>query len=161
MASYSDSDSPTAITNNTAVPPNPFADFPPPNFINPETRAPLVIGINVTFVTLAAFFVVLRIWSRRVILGYLNPEDWLIAISWVCIKQFYILSIHRADCYSACLLLFHLCLVMVRLQNLRIYLYNTKSDSYQNWPGSSCVGHAVRMVCSKSNRKTTKMPICI
>lgn len=66
-------------------PPNRFSKFPKPNYINPETRAPLVIGFNVSFVLLALIVVLLRIWSRRVIVGFLSADDWLIIVGWVCL----------------------------------------------------------------------------
>lgn len=65
---------------------NPFG-FPappqPPNYIDPETRAPLVIGVNALFVGLSFICVILRYWSRLKIVGTTFLEDWLAALAWV------------------------------------------------------------------------------
>ncbi|RPA83338.1 hypothetical protein BJ508DRAFT_71098 [Ascobolus immersus RN42] len=53
---------------------------PPPNYVNPEQRASLLRGLVIGLDAVAWFFVVIRLISRRWVLGKLNLEDWLIVV---------------------------------------------------------------------------------
>ncbi|KAF8460049.1 hypothetical protein BDZ91DRAFT_432084 [Kalaharituber pfeilii] len=55
---------------------------PPPNYENPETLAPLIIGISTVFLSLALLAVILRCYSRVTIAGLMYLEDWLAILAW-------------------------------------------------------------------------------
>ena len=69
----------TATTTPAFVPPVPPR---PPNYVDPVTLAPAIIGINATFLALGLVAVVLRVYSR-VKLRRLHSEDWLAVLAWV------------------------------------------------------------------------------
>ena len=70
----------TAVTATPAfaspVPPS------PPNYADPVTLAPAIIGINAAFLALGLVAVVLRVYSRMK-LRRLHLEDWLAVLAWV------------------------------------------------------------------------------
>lgn len=61
---------------------------PEPNYINPPTRAPMVLATNITFTALSLIILLLRVYSRQTIHGQLNYEDFMCVIAWVCISLF-------------------------------------------------------------------------
>jgi hypothetical protein len=48
-----------------------------------ESKQPAIIGISVAFPVVAAFAVVLRLYTRRFILHLTGPDDWLIVVALV------------------------------------------------------------------------------
>ena len=55
-----------------------------PTPIRTETNGPLVTGISVGFVSVAALFVVGRLYTRAAILRCIGKDDWSILIATVC-----------------------------------------------------------------------------
>jgi hypothetical protein len=53
-----------------------MASWPAPNYVNPETRRPLVLGVEIPLMILIVIFTVLRFYSRLTIvrkLGIVSP----------------------------------------------------------------------------------------
>lgn len=62
----------------------PFPTPPrPPNYINPETRAPLIIAVNVVCILLGMVAVGIRTWNRSRQVRSMRWDDWLAAMAWV------------------------------------------------------------------------------
>ena len=57
--------------------------FPPPNYVNPETRGNGLTVLNAIFLGLATIFVVLRIWSRLFVRKWFGLDDVLIILGFV------------------------------------------------------------------------------
>ncbi|KAL1960393.1 hypothetical protein VTO42DRAFT_7692 [Malbranchea cinnamomea] len=53
-------------------------DHPPPNYVNPETRQPELLGVQISMTALAVLLVGLRLYTRKVIKGGFGPDDWTI-----------------------------------------------------------------------------------
>jgi len=60
-----------------------WSKFPPPNFVNPESRKSLVIGVEVTITFLAALAVLARFYARTFIKRVLGWDDWLMLAAMV------------------------------------------------------------------------------
>ena|SRR5690606_30105416 len=73
----------TTDTSNPTYDFNPFNPFTPrkPNYVNPETKAPLVVGSVVAVSVLAFVFVALRLVSRIWVLKMMKLEDYLIVVA--------------------------------------------------------------------------------
>ncbi|ORY17072.1 hypothetical protein BCR34DRAFT_451881, partial [Clohesyomyces aquaticus] len=54
-----------------------FASFPPPNFVNPETKTSLILGIEIPMSVLATVFIACRFYSRTRIVSALGSDDWI------------------------------------------------------------------------------------
>jgi hypothetical protein len=54
-----------------------------PNYIDPPTRAPMIIGVSITFLLLSLLFVIGRLYSRIRILRSTGLEDYFVVFSWV------------------------------------------------------------------------------
>ncbi|RPA79038.1 hypothetical protein BJ508DRAFT_150421 [Ascobolus immersus RN42] len=54
-----------------------------PNYINPETKAPMIIGVSITFTVVSLLFLITRVYSRIRILRKVGLEDYLLIFSWV------------------------------------------------------------------------------
>ncbi|KAK4097878.1 hypothetical protein N658DRAFT_433124 [Parathielavia hyrcaniae] len=59
------------------APPEVVATWPEPNYIDPETRGPELIIVEVVFLFLATICVGLRIYVRAGIMGKMETDDWL------------------------------------------------------------------------------------
>lgn len=59
-----------------------------PNYDNPETRVPLLLGVQISFTAAATTVVLLRFYTRTVIREVLTAEDWIAGASLVCISCF-------------------------------------------------------------------------
>jgi hypothetical protein len=55
-----------------------------PTHIRTETNGPLVTGISVGFVSVAALFVAGRLYTRGAILRCIGKDDWSILVATVC-----------------------------------------------------------------------------
>lgn len=55
-----------------------------PNYVDPETRVPLLLGVQITFITITVAIVLLRLYTRKFIRQVLTAEDWIAAASLVC-----------------------------------------------------------------------------
>jgi hypothetical protein len=51
--------------------------FPPPNFVNPQSRKAAIVGVEVPITILAVFIVGLRFYARTVIKNVLGWDDWI------------------------------------------------------------------------------------
>ncbi|KAF2014143.1 hypothetical protein BU24DRAFT_462955 [Aaosphaeria arxii CBS 175.79] len=60
-----------------------FASWPPPNFIDPETRRPLVLGIEIPLLCLIVIFTMMRFYSRAVLIRALGADDWCMLVATV------------------------------------------------------------------------------
>ncbi|KAH7406368.1 hypothetical protein DE146DRAFT_777507 [Phaeosphaeria sp. MPI-PUGE-AT-0046c] len=61
-----------------------FADivkWPPPNYDNPVTRRPLVLGVEIPLTVLTIVFVAARFYSRTVIVKAIGWDDWFMLIA--------------------------------------------------------------------------------
>ncbi|KAF2870875.1 hypothetical protein BDV95DRAFT_607990 [Massariosphaeria phaeospora] len=56
--------------------PQEMAAWPAPNYVDPETRRPLVLGINIPLLVLMIAFISMRFYSRTVIVRALGKDDW-------------------------------------------------------------------------------------
>ncbi|ORY16832.1 hypothetical protein BCR34DRAFT_475752 [Clohesyomyces aquaticus] len=53
-----------------------IASWPKPNFVDPETRRPLILGVEIPLCTLVITFTVMRFYSRMVLIRALGADDW-------------------------------------------------------------------------------------
>jgi hypothetical protein len=53
-----------------------IAKWPLPNYIDPETRRPLVLGVEIPLTILTILFTAGRFYSRTVIVKALGWDDW-------------------------------------------------------------------------------------
>ncbi|KAF2713200.1 hypothetical protein K504DRAFT_517170 [Pleomassaria siparia CBS 279.74] len=53
-----------------------MAAWPAPNYVNPQTRRPLVLGIEIPLMILVIIFTAVRFYSRTVIIRALGMDDW-------------------------------------------------------------------------------------
>ncbi|OCL09530.1 hypothetical protein AOQ84DRAFT_20133 [Glonium stellatum] len=59
--------------------PEEMANWPPPNYVNPETRANLALGWILTTMTSVLIFLAARLYSRATLKAGLGSDDWVIA----------------------------------------------------------------------------------
>jgi hypothetical protein len=59
--------------------------WPPPNFVNPETRVNLLLGIEAPITTLTILFVCARFYSRTYLRHVLGWDDWVM----VCLSKLF------------------------------------------------------------------------
>lgn len=75
-----------------------------PNYVDPETRVPLLLGVQISFTAVALIIVLLRLYTRKFIRHVLTAEDWIATVSLVCSAslQFLWLSFyrHRSDTFK-------------------------------------------------------------
>ncbi|KAF2397985.1 hypothetical protein EJ06DRAFT_558411 [Trichodelitschia bisporula] len=57
------------------------ADWPVPNFVNPETRVTLLIGVEAAMVSVATLVVLLRFFARTFVRRVLGWDDWVMALA--------------------------------------------------------------------------------
>lgn len=58
-----------------------FASWPPPNYIDPETRQPLAMAICIPMSVLVTTFISFRFYSRTVIIHTLGLDDWIMLLA--------------------------------------------------------------------------------
>ena len=51
--------------------------FPPPNYINPTTRVPIVLGLTISTCALALLFTGGRLYARTSMKKALGVDDWM------------------------------------------------------------------------------------
>ncbi|KAF2732919.1 hypothetical protein EJ04DRAFT_496088 [Polyplosphaeria fusca] len=56
--------------------PEEMASFPPPNYIDPETRRPFVLAVEIPLTALVITFVSMRFYSRTVLIRALGADDY-------------------------------------------------------------------------------------
>lgn len=54
-----------------------------PNYVDPETKVPLLLGVHISLTTVALAVVALRLYTRKYIRKILTAEDWVAAASMV------------------------------------------------------------------------------
>lgn len=54
-----------------------LASFPEPNYVNPITRQPLIIGVTTTMSVLVISLLACRIYSRTVLVFAVGWDDWI------------------------------------------------------------------------------------
>lgn len=54
-----------------------WESWPKPNYVNPQSRKPLVLGVEITLTTVAALVVLARFYARTYIKRLLGWDDWL------------------------------------------------------------------------------------
>lgn len=52
-----------------------------PNYVDPETKVPLLLGIQISLTALALIVVALRLYTRKYIRKMLTTEDWVASAS--------------------------------------------------------------------------------
>ncbi|OCK73749.1 hypothetical protein K432DRAFT_339882 [Lepidopterella palustris CBS 459.81] len=55
--------------------------WPPPNYVNPHTRVPLILGVNDTTTTLMVIFIASRLYGRSILKNGLGTDDYIMAIA--------------------------------------------------------------------------------
>ena len=66
-------------------PPEVIASWPPPNYIDPETRGSSLVVVNFIFLALSLAALAARLWARLVILRAPGLDDFLITIAIVSV----------------------------------------------------------------------------
>jgi hypothetical protein len=66
--------------------PEDISKWPTPNYVNPETRRPLVLGVEIPLMILTTVFTAGRFYSRTVIVKALGWDDWLMLAATVRIS---------------------------------------------------------------------------
>ena len=61
-----------------------MASWPPPNLVNPETRASLALGIEILLCFITILFLAGRFYSRITIRWTIGPDDWVTLIATAC-----------------------------------------------------------------------------
>ncbi|KAF2120488.1 hypothetical protein BDV96DRAFT_267591 [Lophiotrema nucula] len=61
--------------------PEEMASWPEPNFVNPESRGPIVIGLTVTTLALVVIFVIARFYGKGVLRQALGRDDWIMLVA--------------------------------------------------------------------------------
>ena len=56
---------------------------PTPNYINPTTLVPTLIGVSAASVAVSLIFLLLRLWSRLGLVGKMEVDDWILIVAWV------------------------------------------------------------------------------
>jgi hypothetical protein len=54
-----------------------LASFPNPNYVNPVTRQPLVVGVTIAMSILITTFISCRVYSRSVLVRAIGWDDWI------------------------------------------------------------------------------------
>ncbi|KAG0131508.1 hypothetical protein HOY82DRAFT_591523 [Tuber indicum] len=62
-------------------PPEVYLSWPPPNYADPETRGSMLIVVPVVLIFIEFIIVVLRLYTRLVLMGRVGADDWLIGVS--------------------------------------------------------------------------------
>lgn len=62
-----------------AATPEEIANWPTPNYVNPETRVNLALGWILSITTLMFIFLAARLYSRVALKAALGADDWVIA----------------------------------------------------------------------------------
>ncbi|KAF2004749.1 hypothetical protein P154DRAFT_571952 [Amniculicola lignicola CBS 123094] len=57
------------------------ASWPAPNYVNPETRRPLVLGIQIPLMILVLSFTTMRFYSRTILIKALGADDWFMLVA--------------------------------------------------------------------------------
>ena len=66
-----------------AATPEEMANWPAPNYVNPETRVNLALGWILSTMTLMLLFLAARLYSRVILKAALGADDWVIAAATV------------------------------------------------------------------------------
>jgi hypothetical protein len=74
-------------------PPAVIASWPPPNYIDPETRGPSLLIVNSVFLALSLAALAGRLWARLVILRAPGLDDLLITVA---IVNFFFFEMYAA-----------------------------------------------------------------
>ncbi|KAF2663235.1 hypothetical protein BT63DRAFT_380313 [Microthyrium microscopicum] len=59
-------------------------NWPAPNFVNPQSRKPIVIGVEIPITVIAATVVIARFYARTYIKHVLGWDDWLMMGAMIC-----------------------------------------------------------------------------
>jgi hypothetical protein len=79
-----------------------LANWPKPNYVNPETRGPALYYINSTFFGLATIAIAIRLYGRVFVRRWFGLDDTLVILAWV--RSFTDMILFKADMYSFSLL---------------------------------------------------------
>ena len=63
-----------------------YVSWPAPNYVDPETRGPMLVVVPVVLAIISFLIVVLRLYIRFVLIKSVGPDDWLIGASTVSLK---------------------------------------------------------------------------
>src|SRR5687767_5482550 len=56
-----------------------------PNYENPETLVPTLIGVSAASVSISLILLLLRLWSRIGLVGKMGVDDWILIVAWVSV----------------------------------------------------------------------------
>ena len=73
------------MTTLTATPEE-MARWPAPNFVNPESRGPIVVGITASTMALVVIFQCVRFYGKGVLRQALGPDDWTMLVATVSLQ---------------------------------------------------------------------------
>jgi hypothetical protein len=78
------------------IPPEVIASWPKPNYVNPQTRGPVVYIINGIFFSLATLTVGVRLYTRIFVRRWFGLDDFFIILAYVRVSLYsWNLKIHR------------------------------------------------------------------
>ena len=83
----------------SAPTPEEIAHWPAPNYVNPSTRVPALIGVMTSFTVAMLPFVIARIHMRLRLKGRLRIDDWVIINSAACDTQTYYLHFYVTNTF--------------------------------------------------------------
>lgn len=66
-------------------PPEVKATWPAPNYVDPETRGPALLIVEVTILPIALVVLLLRLYVRCILLKNSGWDDWLMVVASVCL----------------------------------------------------------------------------
>jgi len=69
-------------------PPEVYLSWPAPNYVDPETRGPMLVVVPVVLVIISFLIVALRLYTRVVLIKSVGADDWLIGASTVSLNFF-------------------------------------------------------------------------
>lgn len=64
-------------SKGTTVPPEVYATWPKPNYVNPENNTALLLGFEISLIILTTIVVILRVYSRGFLTKTIGLDDWL------------------------------------------------------------------------------------
>ena len=76
--------------------PEEMANWPIPNYVNPETRVNLALGWIISTMTLMLIFLAARLYSRAILKAALGADDWVMAAAAVRCSD------HSLDYWVSC-----------------------------------------------------------
>ncbi|KAL7269025.1 hypothetical protein RUND412_008326, partial [Rhizina undulata] len=77
---------------NSNIPIEISEKWPPPNFVNPQSRGPILLAFELTIISLTVLTVTLRVYTRAFINHSIRADDWIMVIATVFATTFTIVN---------------------------------------------------------------------